>query len=70
MLSHDIAEGAENVAQATSLRIAFGTIVHDVDGVCDAFVSYLNLVQTSEVTGEDDERSCEEEVNDSWVAPR
>jgi hypothetical protein len=49
--------------------VAFSAVVHDVNGVHNAFVRKFDLVQAGKVACENDESGCEKEIDDGWIAP-
>ena len=51
LLYYDLAESAEDVAETTGLRVAFRTVIHNVDRIGDAVVGHFDLVEAGKVVG-------------------
>ena len=64
----DVVEGEEDVHETLGLRVGFGAVAEDGDGVFDARVRRGVVVEGGEFVGEDDEGGGEDEVYDEWVA--
>ena len=68
LLRDHVPERGEDVHQTARLRVALRTVAHDCDRVCDAGVRRIHPVKTSELVGEDYQRSSKEKIYDSGVS--
>lgn len=65
---NNVTEGGKDVKKARCLRVCLSAICHDSDGVLDTLVGRSIGIETGELIGEDDKRSCEEEVGDKGIS--